>query len=194
MYTPRMLQQGSSYTINYNPVINIRYVNKNSATESFDGTMFKITPKNLYRTVKFFNDIITWFYDKDKIDLFLRDDNDIPIFNADYKDLRASTGRRQFENCIMTAIPSIVEFENTKYEGITLYINRLVQNIPLVLYEVEIIFDILKNFSFQTEVSANLLSFVYAKSTNAIEDNKLSWYNKTGYKSGNIGNPFDNKK
>lgn len=183
MYTPNMMQQEKTYTLNYNPILNLKYINPNSLTEDYKKMSYKITPKNLYRTVKFFNTIVKWFYDPEKIALFLKDDDDNPVFNSDFKDLRETTGRGHHEECIMIAIPAVIEFENKKYEGIYLYINSYDNAIPLIFKEVETIFGILKNFNFQQEVSADLMAFIFAKSMGAIEDKQTYIMNRHGYSS-----------
>lgn len=189
-----MLKQDSSCTVNYNPILNLRYINPNSMEiGDYQKTQYKITPRNLYRTVKFFNTVVGWFYDVEKIDLFLRNEDNIPIFNADYNKLSTSTRRSNFESCVLKAIPTIVEYENKRFEGINLYINVIQQSIPMILDEVETIFNILKTFSFPNEMCANLMAYQYALETNNITSDKLAWSGRTGQRSSNMGNPFDKK-
>lgn len=187
MHSPKALCQkgkmptdGATYTLNYNPVIFIKPVNPNSLNESFQSSdNFKVTPKNLYRTVKFFNKVLSWFTDKDKIDLFLTDEENNLIFNADYNKLSAMVGFKGTETCVMKAIPSIVDVGGQKHEGINLYINREANLIQLTVDELATIFDLFKTFSFPEEMVCNLIALQYAASIGNIETDITRWNSKT---------------
>lgn len=187
MHSPKMLCQkgktntdGSLFTLNYNPVVFIKYINPNSLNESYQANdSFKVTPKNLYRVVKFFNKVVSWFTDKNKIDLFLKDDDDNLIFNADYNKLYAIVGFRGNETCVMKAIPAIVEIGGNRHEGITLFINKEINRVPLTLDELVTIFEIFRTFSFYEEIICDLLSYQYAMSVGNIETDITRWNSKT---------------
>ena len=69
---------------------------------------YKITPRNIYWVIRFFNTIMKWFYDDEYSDLFLENEDGKLIFNADYKNLSASTKQSEYDTQILKAIPSMV--------------------------------------------------------------------------------------
>ena len=170
MYLPTGVMNGfSTVSINCNPILYLRYKQNKYVHEQYDYSKaaYKITPRNLYHVIEFFNTIMKWFYDDKYSDLFLlNDENDI-IFNADYNKLSVSTPRGDYDQCIMQAIPTVVRLGDKLYEGIHLYINSSIYCIPLTYQEVSIIFGILRNFSFTQEMMNVLLSTRYIVETNA---------------------------
>jgi carbamoylphosphate synthase small subunit len=183
MHSPKALYQDklSTYTLNYNPVVFIKYINRNIANDSFkNNEAFKVTPKNLYRTIKFFNTIVSWFVDTEKIDLYLKDENDNLIFNADYNKLTAIIAQKGTETAgVMKAIPTVVEINNDKFEGINLYINNLTNVVQLTVDELATIFDILKTFSFYNEMLCDIAAYEYAVKHNNVETDITRWNSKT---------------
>ena len=177
MFLPSIVvsqQGGTAANISYNPVLNLRYKPNKNLTEEFDYTKstYKITPKNFYAVIKFFNNIMKWFYSDEYESLFLMDSENTLIFNADYNKLHESTPKGDFDTCIMQAIPSIVKYGDRTFEGIHLYINTSTYCVPLTYQEVSSIFGILKDFSFQDEIIANLTAFEIAMKTNRFEMNQ----------------------
>lgn len=130
--------------------VNIMIPRKDSNT-NMKGLTFSIPPE-LYR--KFMNTlemVIHWFYDPGKKDLFCLDDKNIPHFNSVYQNLKYVVKNKRNGNRIDFA-PAEVEVEGTIVEGVILTINYL-DNISYVsLSELEDIYSILSNFSYQSEI------------------------------------------
>lgn len=185
MYLPSIsVSASNTATVSYNPILNLRHKQSKNLTESYDYSKatYKITPRNLFVIITFFNNIMKWFYDDNFSDLFLNDENGNIIFNADYNKLSESTPRGDFDQCIMQAVPTIVQYGDRVYEGIHLYINSTSNCISLTYQEVTALFGVLKDFSFPNEVSAMLTAYEYAQANTRYID---SWnYGKK--------NPFDN--
>lgn len=195
MFMPQVLSQNNSYTINVNPIVTFRYTNPNIMKDdkvSFIDNSYKMTPKNQFKLIRFFNNIIDWFYDDKLKDLFLIDKNDELVFNADYNHINAIISKNKFETGTMKAMPSIVIVEGERYEGIYLYINRLDNMIMLTKDEVESISQLIKNFNFLSEAASLLTIIDYTeKSKTVITD--ISIWNKNGKFNGNYSSPFDKK-
>ena len=171
-------------SINCNPVLNLRYKPSKTVKEEFDYTKatYKINPRNIYSTIKFFNNIVKWFYDDKYESLFLMGEDGNLIFNADFNKLSESTKMGAFDNCIMQAVPAVVQYGDKLYEGIHLYVNTSNYCISLTFQEVTMLFDILKNFSFADEVTSTLTSYRYALEYKRYDTNRDK-FGKT---------PFDN--
>lgn len=158
--TPPMSSSGAM-SVNYNPVLNLRYKPSKTIKQEFDYSKatYKITPRNIYSVVKFFNNIVKWFYDDKYESLFLLGEDGNIIFNADFKSLSESTKLGTFDNSIMQAVPAVIQYGDKLYEGIHLYVNTTNYCISLTYQEVNAIFDILRNFSFANEVAATLTAY-----------------------------------
>jgi hypothetical protein len=166
MYLPSGIwgsKDKSTMNINMNPILYLRYKANKYVSEEYEYTKaaYKITPRNLYSIIKFFNTIITWLYDDKYHDLFLVNDDDKLIFNADYKSLHVSTHRSDYDSQIMQALPTVVQLGDKTYEGIHLYVNKTAYCIPLTFEEVSMIFGILRDFQFSTEITKALTAYQY---------------------------------
>lgn len=174
----------NEYSVNGSPVIFITYKPPKGFDIDRKTAFFKLTPKNLYRTILFFNRAVDWFYDKELADLYLVGENNELIFNSDYSKLSIITNKEPRTNQAMKAIPGVISYEDGRdYEGIFLYINKPEYVIPLPLTELEAIFGILRNFSFEALTSEMLLSYFLAGSMNRIEEADSSY---KSYSSSNI--------
>ena len=151
MYLPTIfITSGKTGILSSNPVLYLRYRQNRKLTEEYDyaKAAYKITPRNLYHVIKFFNTILNWFYDEKYADLFLMNEEGRLVFNADYNKLCERTPMWDYDSCIMTAVPTIVEYGDKLYEGVHLYINRQVNCIALTYKELGELFGILRDFSF----------------------------------------------
>lgn len=170
MYLPTGCNTGqSTLALNCNPVIYLRFKNNKSFVQEYDyaKASYKITPRNLYHIIKFFNKIMKWFYDDEFSDLFLLNENNDIIFNADYNKLSESTPRSDYDSSIMQAIPTVIRLGDKPYEGIHLYVNSSTYCIPLSFQEISILFGILKDIRFTNEVTNAIISYEYIKNNNA---------------------------
>lgn len=166
MYSPKVAEHNSNYNIQTNPILSIRQMNSESYQEDFKTIQersFKITPRNYYKTLKFFNNVVTWFYDDKMHDLYVYNDDDELVFNSDYNSLYLVTQKGINEQNQMKAMPTVVQFNDKKYEGIHLYVNKPSNLIILTKDEVEMVLGLLKDFSFQTEILASLMMVENAK-------------------------------
>lgn len=179
MYMPTitMLQNGTSASINYNPIVNIRYKPSKYVAEEFDymKATYKMTPRNFYVTFRLFNEVMKWLYDDRYADLFLLGEDGKIIFNADYSKLSVSTPYGDNDSCVLQAIPAVVTINDKTFEGIHLYINTSHYCVPLTYSEISSIFGILKSFSFSAHVSAVLTAYELA-----IREKRYSQH-KNGY-------------
>lgn len=175
MFLPSIIQSSNSSTatLNCNPVLNLRYKPSKTVREEFDyaKATYKINPRNIYSVVKFFNNIVKWFYDDKYESLFLVGEDGNLVFNADFNKLSESTKLGTFDNSIMQAIPAVIQYGDKLYEGIHLYVNTSNYCISLTYQEVTMLFDILKNFSFANEVSSTLAAYRYALEYKRYESN-----------------------
>lgn len=178
----------NTYAIKSNPVLYLRYKGRKDETVDWNQSSYKINPKNLYRTVKFFNRIVSWFYDKDLKDLFVLGENNELIFNSDYNKLMVLTDKDPKSTTAMKAVPAVITQENgNTYEGIILYINKPEYAIPMTLQEVETLLGILVHFSFEALCSELLIDFFVAGSMGRITEGDSSM--KRGY-SNNINDQW----
>lgn len=165
------------------PSLYLRYKKNPKISEEYDykKAMYRITPNNLYNVVKFFNKAVSWFYLDDYKDLFLTDENNQLVFNADYGKLSALTPRGMYDQNVMQIVPSVIRFGETSYEGVHLFINTSQYCIPLTYQELGTIFNILREFRFMEEMSALLQAYQIAA-----QQNRVGAYRPVGN-----GTPFD---
>jgi len=171
----------NSYSINSNPVIFISYNPPKDIKVDRKQCFYKITPRNIYKTIKFFNRAVSWFYDKDLPDLFMLGENNDLIFNSDYKKLMVLTDKEpKNPTNAMKCIPAVITYEDGNiYEGVILYISKPEYAIPLTLYELESILGIISHFSFESITTELLYTYYLAKANNNIQSSDNSYYSST---------------
>lgn len=184
MHLPSLQKGVSSDTarVQVYPSLYLRYKKNPKISEAYDykKAMFRITPANLYTVVKFFNKAVSWFYLDEYKDLFLTDENNQLVFNADYGKLSAVTPRGMYDQSVMQLVPSIIRFGDTSYEGVHLFVNTSQYCIPLTYRELGDVFNILREFRFMEEMNALLQAYQIATQQNRVG----------AYRPGN-GTPFD---
>lgn len=165
MYLPEGMWSNKDHDgviFSHNPVLSIACKNNKDILDyDFKKASFRITVRNYYDTIKFFNTIMKWLYDDKYNDLFLIGPDNKVMFNADYKSLHTTTSTRLYEDQLMKAVPSVVEQEGKLYEGVNIFINNTEYRISLTFEEVGMVFGILQNFNFSTEVTKLLLMYNY---------------------------------
>jgi len=198
-----LLSYDTHYLINYNPVVYIKYIN-NSLMKDKKTTVgenaYKMSPKNQGRIVKFFKTVLDWFSDPDLKDLFLINDNNELIFNADYNHLHAIISKTKYDAGLLKAMPNIVMFEDERCEGVYLYINQFTNSVNMTKEEIESIYFILSNFSFTSEISSMINILDYVEKNNLIITDMNEWtritsplntYTYSNFsKSNTTSNPF----
>lgn len=190
-YLPKVIkgQKGNGFTVSSNPVLMLIYKPPKGVQVNFKESYYKITPKNLYRTIKFFNRVVSWFYDKELQDLYLNGENNELIFNADYNRLKVVTDYDPNNLTAMKAIPAVISYDNGKeYEGIYLYINKTDYVIPLPLFEIEALLGILSHFSFEAKMNELINSFMIALQTQSIQELPQNGFSYGGNSSNGISN------
>lgn len=160
----------TTVSLNSNPVIYLRYRPPRLYASEFDyrKAAYKITPRNIYYVTKFFNTIVSWFYEDKYRDLFLINEEGNLIFNADYNKLHVTMPKPDGLNQVMQAIPTVVEIGDKLYEGIHLYVNKSAYCISLTFEEITTIFGILRDFRFSEEVAKALAIYQYIVMHDAI--------------------------
>jgi len=152
---PETVVFGSKYTVNYTSTLYLQ-MNKSIPGEDIEQwklRRFAIKPSNLFNVVYFFNEVVGWFQDPEKSDMFLTGANGNLLFNSKYDELSATTKKGYFDDHVMKAVPALVEVAQGKFsEGIYLFINRKSNMVVLTLDRVEAIFNVLRMFSFTNEV------------------------------------------
>ncbi len=184
MHLPSLYRNGNSDTarVQSYPSLYLRYKKNAKLSEAYDynKARYRITPSNLYDVVKLFNTAVSWLYTSKYEDLFLTDDNNQLIFNADYQKLSAITPRGMFDQDVMQVVPAVIRFGDKAYEGVHLYINTSTYCIPLTYREVGMLFNILKDFRFSSEMTSILQAYQIALAQN-----------RFGQIKQNNGTPFD---
>lgn len=142
---------------------------KPSSGVTWQEASLRISPKNFRSVKKIFRSSLSWFYDKEKNDLYVYDENNNLRFNMDYKDLeeRLVVG---FQNRQLIGIrPDVIEYEGSKYEGVYFWITRLENGVMLTYLELEEIVSVLEGFSFQEEDVLAINTYMIAKQYQRIE-------------------------
>lgn len=158
MYEPRVEvgyndinKVNKTFSVEYNTIIMIRATEDSKGSFNYaKNNYFKITMKNYYRVIKFFNKILKWFFDPDKNDLYYELDGHL-CFNNDYNDLNEKIKDGTIDIQRMSAIPTVIVYQNSEYEGILLYINDTSNVIQLTINQLQEVFGILQYFNFQQE-------------------------------------------
>lgn len=169
-YAPAALEGASKYIINSNPILFFGIVVKaysQYSQEQLASKRFRITPKNIYTTLEYFNDLVKWFYDEKKKDLFLIGNDNNLIFNNDYASLKLLTKKGYFENDQMKAFPAVVsDSSGQPAEGVHLFINTPENQVDITLEELEHIVGLLSNFDFYAETILGIEAIKYSMMLN----------------------------
>lgn len=167
----------NQYAVTMNPVLYFRYKGGKDEVVDFNKSAYKVNLRNMYRTIKFFNRAVSWFYDNDLTDLFLTDDNGALIFNSDYNKLRVITDPDPYTNTAMKIVPGVISTEDGKtHEGVYLYINKPEYAVPIPLVELENILGILKQTSFDALATGLMDSYFINACMNRIQQNQNMQY------------------
>ena len=177
MYTPYgsfTTKDNTSIYLNYNPVLLLKYIPPKYAATQYDYSKatYKITPRNIYKVIKMFNELMKWMYSEEYNDLYMLDNDNNLIFNSDYAKLQTSVTPGMYDQCYIKAYPTVVDLGGKKMEGVNLLINETTHIISLTHEEVALIFNILKNFNFTREVICALEVFRYIEQEKSYGENK----------------------
>ena len=114
---------------------------------------FTITPSTHYQVVSGLKKAIQWFYDEDKPDLFVLNEKDQLVFNNDYNELSVLMHSPQIYNEHMEIRPCVNNsFTDRGHEGVIIFINASDAAVVINREELEEIYTVLNNFSYQTEI------------------------------------------
>lgn len=138
------------YTLpNYLPILTL-YLNTQDG--NWKDRMIKISDRSIARFNLCIRKVIEWFYDPDKKDMFLYDENGDLVFNHSFKDLNEVYYDPFEPNKFLKIIPSTVSGKDNKVvEGVSMYINQLDTIVSVSRYDLEDLMTLMSNFSFQEE-------------------------------------------
>lgn len=183
MFAPSVeISEGSkTYNIGYNPILRFQFAKQFvEGGNIYDkSNAYTIYPRTIFRAIEFFNTVLSWYSDPKMKDLFLLDNDNNLIFNADYKDLHCVLDIRtpNTDYGILKAIPVLgVYGDQEPYEAAFLYMNKSTNRIILSVDEISTILGILNGFSFYEESLFCLSAFKYAKDNNVIKVNTYSGF------------------
>ena len=116
---------------------------------------FKINPYNLFSVVRNFETAVMWFYDKDKRDMFYIDETDTLQFNYDYANVSVLITSPDGDHIELRPTVDYTDIDRGN-EGVVMYINTTDTQTVMKREELEAIYTLLKEFSFQAEATLML--------------------------------------
>lgn len=115
--------------------------------------VFRITPSNKPRVDRFFDTINNWFRDPAMNDLFVYNSFNKLVFNQKYGQLKRVVYSGNDTHQFMEAVPVVLEnLDGKDVEGVMISIDSHSNAMTLTIDEFDSICDIIKDFSFQSEI------------------------------------------
>ena len=115
--------------------------------------VFRITPSNKPRVDRFFDTVNNWFRDPTMNDLFVYNAFSKLVFNQKYGQLKRIVYSGNDTHQFMEAVPVVLEnLDGKDVEGVMISIDSHSNAITLTIDEFDSICDIIKDFSFQSEI------------------------------------------
>lgn len=144
--------------INLNPSLRLVSTPPRGSSYTPDRS-FKISPKHLPLVIRFFKEIVYWFDDPKKENLFVIDDNNELTFNYDYKDLKSILRLDVYSGMqSLKAIPDTIKRNDKEMaEGVRLMINKMENVVSLTYPELYSVYKILDRFDFTLESTMTYL-------------------------------------
>lgn len=116
-----------------------------------NGSSFKFGWERHLHVLKKIQSVLVWFYDKDKKDLFYKNEAGELFYNSEYNNLVETLYSGHRDHSFIEIRPVVVERGPNKYEGVTFAVNDKASFATLTISELYDIISILTHFSFQTE-------------------------------------------
>ncbi len=156
----------------FSPVLTLGLITKDG---NWKDHFIKITDRSLPRFNLCIRKVVEWFYDPDKKNMFVYDDNENLTFNYAYKELSEVYYDPFDESHFLKIMPTVVPNKNgTMVEGVSMYINQLDTMIQLSRYDLEDLMTLMATFSFQQEAILLLLAYqVAANEPDGIMENSF---------------------
>ncbi len=149
-----MIKRGNTpiSTINLNPSLKLFVKPPKWESYSPDRT-FKITQRDLPLVVRFLKEVVFWFDDPSKQNLFVIDNNNELVFNYDYSELKSVMKLEAYGSTqTLKAIPDIISRnDKDRTEGIRLMVNKTENVLSLTYGELYTLYSVLDKFDFTTE-------------------------------------------
>ena len=118
----------------------------------YNGETFKISMKNQWKVVRFFNSVLQWFFNESAKDMYVIDERGKLVFNSDYKELVQSVYSGKATHQFLQARPIVVQTIDSMAEGIILNINNKETYVSLTVDEIGEIVDTINKFDPRMEV------------------------------------------
>ena len=149
--------------------INIRPKDRNLPYQSCSA--FLLEPE-YYTLVKAWMEVLHWFYDPDKKDLFLFDENGNLMFNTTYNDLgKTVTDSKKYPNTQkITVMPNLVYRGDKTHEGIVLHLRDLDVQTTLTRNEFANLVKILQGFSYADEPFRLAFAYWFAEKHKTLQE------------------------
>lgn len=140
-------------TIGCNPVLYIQYNIKPEYGQPMPtDNAFRVNPRNHYRVVQFFRNILDWFEDNRYMDLFILDEGSGHLLiNMDYKDTNLLVRGSRYDAQVMLAQPAVYTHDSKEAPGAAVAINRTNYAQCISDDDISALYGVLNNFSFQQE-------------------------------------------
>jgi len=139
------------YLAEFNPLILFRTVSIDNRAEK---NIFKVNQRNHYRVLKALNTAFSWFFDEKLKNLFYENEDGQLCYNNEYNYLEVNLKDGATTIQRLKIIPSVVvDKDDRDCEGILMYINSSSSVARLTITQFQDLFGIIKNFSFQNEIS-----------------------------------------
>ena len=117
------------------------------------GAMFRINQATHYQVLMGFKKALDWFYDPNKADLFVVNEKNQLTFNNDYNNLIVTIHSSQIYNEHMEIRPCVNNSDSDRgHEGVIIFLNSASSYIIINREELEEIYTLLSNFSYQAEI------------------------------------------
>lgn len=181
MHSPTVIPgKNGAVSVSIAPVVFLAYDKKTEwGAERPKDNSFKMNNRNQFKVRRFFEEVLRWFSAKEYQDVFIIDEHDGSlIVNMEFRELKAMCRNSKFDNQIMVAEPAVIMLDGVQHAGISLSINRKDYTMGIIDADVEAIYAIINEFSFQQE--AMLLQ--------TISNNQEYWTDKDEIRFTNSGN------
>lgn len=148
-----------------NSVVLMLYID--SADVPWKDRFFMIFEKGQGDFIRCLDEVISWFRDPDKKDLFFVDDNGVLIYNTAYRDLVVQIKEKRKDAKILQIRPSlVVDSLNNREEGISIMIQNSYSETRITFDELLSLRDIIDRFSYQMESVRLIQEYQFARMEN----------------------------
>lgn len=129
--------------------------------KSMNELSFKIGLRNYGAVLRFFQHIYDWFTSDAYANLFfLEPETGRLMLDMDMRNIKEHIGGdSRYDQCAMEAVPAIYQRDQEIREGCVLTINNTANSDVLRDMDIETLFQVLKNFSFQSEALLLMTAF-----------------------------------